>query len=68
MERKSINQKREVKKRLLWGRRIEECINGIRKDLSVLAQIKRRGLKERSMKKKRLPRENRTQVKENVGG
>jgi hypothetical protein len=41
MEWKAINQKREVKRRLLWVRRIEESINGIRKDLSVLAAIKR---------------------------
>ena len=67
MERKAINQKREVKKRLLWGRRIEEFINGIRENLSVLAQIKRGELKEKSMKRKRLPKENKTETKENVG-
>jgi hypothetical protein len=41
MERKAINQKRELKKRLLWVRRVEESIAGIRKDLSVLAAIKK---------------------------
>jgi len=60
MERKAINQKRVVKKRLLWGKQIEESANGIRKDLSVLAQIKRGKLKGKSMKRKRLPRENNT--------
>jgi hypothetical protein len=36
---------------------MEESINGIRKDLSVLAEIKRGGLKEKNKKRKILPRE-----------
>jgi len=48
------------------GRRIEESINGIRKDLSVLGQIKLEP-KEKNMKRKRLSRKNNKETKENVG-
>jgi len=67
MERKAINQKLEVKKRLLWVKRMEESTNGIRKDISVLEEIKIGELKEKSKKRKILPRENNTEKKESAG-
>jgi hypothetical protein len=49
-----------------WVRRIQESINGIRKELSALAEIKRNDRNTHNMKRARLLRTYKTEAKENL--
>ena len=49
-----------------WVRRTQESINGNRRDLSALAEIKRDKMKKQNMKRKRLLRKYNTLKEENL--
>jgi hypothetical protein len=49
-----------------WVRRIEDSINGIRKELSALAEIKRNYTNTHNMKRERLLRKYKIEMKENL--
>jgi di/tripeptidase len=49
-----------------WVRRIQDSINGIRKELSALAEIKTNDRNTNNMRRKRLLRKYKTETKENL--
>jgi hypothetical protein len=50
-----------------WVRQIQDSINGIRKELSALAEIKRNDRNTHNRKRKRLLRKYKIETKENLG-
>jgi len=66
MEQDATNQKLNSPKPPPWVRRIQASINGIRKDLSAWAEIKRDEIKTQNMVRKRLLRKYNTENEENL--
>jgi len=66
MEQDATNQKVNSPKQPMWVRRIQASINGIRKDLSAWAEIKRNEIKTQNMKRKRLLRKYNTGNEDNL--